>query len=122
VADVPGFLSELDLAVLSSRAEGMPNAVLEYMAAARPIVATAVGGTTALLQDQVNARLVPPESHELLAGAIVELLENPQDACRLAEASRKHVESCRSRSKLVSRYEDLYLELASSFPAGRDDG
>ena len=43
VADVPAFLANLDVAVLPSHAEGMSNAVLEYMAAGRPIVATDVG-------------------------------------------------------------------------------
>ena len=49
VADVPGFLAGLDVAVLPSHAEGMSNAVLEYMAAGRPVVATDVGANAHLL-------------------------------------------------------------------------
>src|SRR5262249_13960282 len=49
--DIPAFLANLDVAVLSSRAEGMSNAVLEYMAAARPIVATRVGATAEMICD-----------------------------------------------------------------------
>ena len=45
VRDIPAFLARLDVAVLCSRSEGMSNAVLEYMAAGRPVVATAVGAT-----------------------------------------------------------------------------
>src|SRR5207244_3660743 len=48
VADVPAFLAHLDVAVLCSRSEGMSNALLEYMAAGRAIVATAVGGNAEL--------------------------------------------------------------------------
>ncbi len=58
--DVPGFLSRLDIAVLCSRAEGLPNAVLEYMAAGRPIVATRVGAVPELIDDGVHGLLVPP--------------------------------------------------------------
>ena len=45
VADVSEFLEGLDVAVLASRAEGLSNSLLEYMAAGLPIVATHVGGT-----------------------------------------------------------------------------
>ena len=46
MSDIPGFLGGLDVAVLSSRSEGMSNALLEYMAAGRAIVAANVGGRT----------------------------------------------------------------------------
>ena len=89
VTDIPAFLASLDIAVLSSRAEGMPNAVLEYMAAGRPIVATAVGGTPALLQDGVDGRLVPArKTPRALADCLVELLEQPREASRLAGGPR----------------------------------
>src|SRR5262249_33220750 len=54
VRDVPAFLSSVELAVLCSRSEGCSNALLEYMAAGRAIVATAVGGTVQLIQDGVH--------------------------------------------------------------------
>ena len=66
VNDIPGFLSSLDIAVLSSYSEGMPNSVLEYMAAGRPIVATAVGGTADLIEDSVHGLLVAPADPEQL--------------------------------------------------------
>jgi L-malate glycosyltransferase len=50
IADIPAFLSGVDLAVLSSRAEGMSNAVLEYMASGRGIVASDVGACRRLLE------------------------------------------------------------------------
>jgi glycosyltransferase involved in cell wall biosynthesis len=61
IRDIPAFLSTLDLAVLSSRAEGMSNSVLEYMAAGRPIVATAVGATPEVIHEGVHGLLVPPD-------------------------------------------------------------
>jgi glycosyltransferase involved in cell wall biosynthesis len=70
VADVPAFLASIDVAVLPSRAEGMSNAVLEYMAAGRAIVATDVGGNGRLLQHGVHGLLVPPDDPAALAGAI----------------------------------------------------
>jgi glycosyltransferase involved in cell wall biosynthesis len=114
VQDVPGFLADLDVAVLASRAEGMSNAVLEYMAAARPIVATAVGATPELIEDGVSGLLVPPGDAEALAAAIARLLADRDFACRLGLAARARAESRYSRAAMVRRFEDFYTRLVSS--------
>jgi glycosyltransferase involved in cell wall biosynthesis len=111
VADVPGFLASLDVAVLCSRSEGMSNALLEYMAAGKPIVATAVGANGQLVQHGVHGLLVPPHHPERLAGEILRLLENPGLAQRLGAAARRRVEECYSRAAMVRRFEDFYHEL-----------
>ena len=61
MSDIPAFLAGLDVAVLCSRSEGLSNALLEYMAAGRAIVATAVGAAPDLIADGVHGLLVPPE-------------------------------------------------------------
>ena len=53
-ADVPEILACCDIAVLPSRAEGLPNAVLEYMAAGLPMIVSRVGGNAELVQDGVT--------------------------------------------------------------------
>src|SRR5262249_21222183 len=53
VADIPNFLAQIDVAVLSSHSEGMSNALLEYMAAGKAIVATRVGGNRCLIKHDV---------------------------------------------------------------------
>jgi glycosyltransferase involved in cell wall biosynthesis len=111
VRDIPGFLAGLDVAVLCSRAEGMPNAVLEYMAAGRAIVATTVGGTVELIQDGVNGLLVPPEDASALAGAIHRLLSRPELAGRLAAAARRRAHEHFSRQAMVRRFERFYGNL-----------
>jgi glycosyltransferase involved in cell wall biosynthesis len=111
VADIPAFLSELDVAVLCSRAEGLPNAVLEYMAAARPIVATEVGAVTDLLTDGVHGLLVPPGDGAALAAAIARVLQAPELARSLGEAARERVMRHYSRQAMVRRFEDFYLEM-----------
>ena len=71
---MPGFLARLDVAVLCSRSEGMSNALLEYMAAGRPIVATAVGANEQLVGDGVHGLIVPPGQVAPLAVAIEQSL------------------------------------------------
>ncbi len=109
--DVPGFLAGLDVAVLPSRAEGMSNALLEYMAAGRPVVATAVGGNTELVSDGVHALLVPPDDAAALAGAIDRLLTDRALAGRLGAAARRRARERYGREAMVRRFEDFYESL-----------
>jgi glycosyltransferase involved in cell wall biosynthesis len=111
VTNVPGFLAELDVAVLCSRAEGMPNAVLEYMAGGRPIVATAVGATPELIEDGTHGLLVPPGDSAALARAIGRLLADPGLARRLGEAARWRARERYGREAMVRRFEDFYAGL-----------
>ena len=112
VADIPGFLGELDVAVLCSHAEGMSNALLEYMAAGRPIVATAVGAAPELIEDGVQGLLVPPGDAGRLASAIGRLLHEPSQARRLGEAARQRALKHHSRAAMVRRFENFYESLA----------
>jgi glycosyltransferase involved in cell wall biosynthesis len=111
VQDIPAFLGTLDVAVLCSLAEGMSNAVLEYMAAGRAIVATTVGATVKLLENEVHGLLVPPGNALALAQAIRRLLEDVPAATRLAGNARRRVEEKYSRDVMVRTFEDFYRKL-----------
>ncbi|HTU16665.1 MAG TPA: glycosyltransferase [Gemmataceae bacterium] len=112
VADVPGFLGELDVAVLCSHAEGMSNALLEYMAAGRAIAATNVGAAPELIVDGVHGLLVPPGDAHKLAEAIGRLLEDRELARRLGAAARLRSQERYSRAAMVRRFEEFYLSLS----------
>lgn len=89
--DIPAFLATLDIAVLPSRAEGLSNGLLEYMASGRPIVATQVGGNPELIQQERNGLLVPSEDAQALASAMERLIERPDFAEQLARQAREDV-------------------------------
>jgi L-malate glycosyltransferase len=108
VEDVPSFLAGLDVAVLSSHSEGQSNSVLEYMAAGRPIVATAVGGNAELIADHVHGLLVPPGQPQLLAESITRLLSDTKLAEDLAVAGRRVAHEQYSIEAAVRCYEDFY--------------
>jgi glycosyltransferase involved in cell wall biosynthesis len=110
--DVPALLARADLVCHPSRMEGLPNAVMEAMAAARPIVATAVGGTPELVQDGVHGLLVRPEEPEELAQGILTLLADPARGARMGRAARARIESSYGLEALVARVERLYLQIA----------
>lgn len=88
--DVPRLLGSLDLYVHPARFEGMPNAVLEAMAARCPIVATAVDGIPELIEDGSDGWLVPPEDSGALARAMNAALLDPiQSQCRATHAQER---------------------------------
>jgi glycosyltransferase involved in cell wall biosynthesis len=68
-ADIPEILACCDIAVLPSRAEGLPNAVLEYMAAGLPTIVSRVGGNAELVQDGVTGCLCLRRIHGALRRA-----------------------------------------------------
>jgi sugar transferase (PEP-CTERM/EpsH1 system associated) len=110
-SDVPDLLAGMDLFVLPSHWEGMPVAILEAMAAGLPVVATAVGGTPEVVEDETTGLLPPPRDPVALAEAISRLLRDPERARRMGEAGRKRVETEFSMDANVRRVEALYEQL-----------
>ena len=110
--DVPEVLSEVTVSVLPSLSEGLSNAVLESMAAGRPVVATRVGGTPEVVEDGVTGLLVPPRDPESLARAIGLLLENRELAVRFGRAGRERIEAQFTLQRMVDETQRLYERLA----------
>jgi glycosyltransferase involved in cell wall biosynthesis len=110
-SDVPKILKALDVFVLPSWWEGMPNAVLEAMAAGLPVVATAVGGTPEVVVDGVTGLLVPPHDPDSLAQAIVRLLGDPDLRRRMGQAGQDRVGQQFSVEKMVEQTQTLYEQL-----------
>lgn len=116
-SDVPAILACCDIAVLPSLAEGLPNAVLEYLAAALPVVATALGGNLEIIQDGKTGLLVTPQDPHALAVALIKLLNDAALTANIAAAGHEYVKQNFSFERLVTEMEQLYaklLEQASS--------
>jgi glycosyltransferase involved in cell wall biosynthesis len=109
--DVPAVLTAVDVAVLSSDYEGSPLSVMEYMAAAKPVVSTRVGGVPELVAEDVHGLLVEPRDPEALAEAVARLLRDPALARRLGAEGRRRQQREFSLEAMVGRIEDLYEEL-----------
>lgn len=115
--DIPDVLASCDIGVLPSRAEGLPNAVLEYMAAGLPVVASRVGGNPELINDDVTGLLVPPQDSSALANALVELMRDEEKRNRIAINGRCLATQDYSFDRLVREVDELYTELLAR--AGR---
>ena len=107
-ADIPVLLNEFTLLVHSARQEPLGRVLLEAAATGLAIVATDVGGTREILPQKTAARLVPPDGTDVLAAAILELLQDSELRGRLGAAARRCAEEQfniqRSVDNLVQHY------------------
>jgi len=107
-SDVASVLVRSDVVVHPSWSEGFPNAVLEAMCAARPVVATRVGGIPEVLQHGVHGLLVDAQRPAELANALGRILANPLAGHVMGLRGRRHVESEFSLDKMRHTVEALY--------------
>jgi glycosyltransferase involved in cell wall biosynthesis len=112
--DIPDVLASCDIAVLPSRAEGLPNAVLEYMAAGLPTIASRVGGNAELIEDGVTGVLVPREDAAALSRAMLRLLRDPDLSLRISTNGRRLAMENYSFERLVREVSGLYSELLAA--------
>ena len=105
------LLSVSDVCVLTSKAEGFSNSILEYMAAARPVVATDVGGASEAVSERETGYLVPSGDDVQLASRLIELLQDSDKAQRMGRRGRALVEEKFSCEAQLSQTERLYDRL-----------
>ena len=118
VEDIPAFLAQLDVAVLPSRAEGLSNALLEYMAAGLPVVATDVGGTRELLGGVGAGNIVPALAPDALAERICQLLADQALRNIIGENARTKAYTVFAKEQILHRYSLLYTRLAGDGSGG----
>lgn len=116
-AEVLGLLKGFDLFVMSSVTEGLGSALLDAMAAERPIVATRAGGIPEVVTDGETGLLVAPRDARALADAILALLRDADRRSRLARAGHRRVAERFSVDRMVEGTLDVYGRVAGRIPA-----
>ncbi len=110
VPDAAGLLPWLDLFVLPSLIEGMPNSAIEAMAARRAAVVTDVGGNAEVVVDGGTGLVVPARDPRSLAEAVLTLLKDPERARAMGEAGRARAAALFGADRMARRLEALYGE------------
>jgi len=110
-SDIPALLAAMDVLVFSSRWEGLPVTLLEGMAAARPVVATAVDGIRTVSIPGETALLVPPDDPQALAQACLRLGSDLHLARRMGQAGRARVIEHYSIDAMIDRVAQVYSSL-----------
>jgi glycosyltransferase involved in cell wall biosynthesis len=116
-SDLDRFLPHLDLLVQSSYTEGMPNVVLEALAAGVPVVATAVGGTPEILDEGLSGYLVPAGDPHIMADRILTVLSDTEHRRALGSHGKQRVQRDFSFETQAIAYARLFDELLE-----REDG
>ncbi len=109
--DVSDLLAACDLVVLPSLREGLSIALLEAMAAAKPIIATSIGSHRELASQAEIARLVPPADAPALCEAIQQVAWNRTQMARLRINARSLFESYYTEDRMLNSYKQLYFDL-----------
>ena len=109
--DVASVLRASRLLVLPSRWEGMPNVVLEAMAAEKPVVSTRAEGVVELLGDAATQQTAAMGDDEDFVRKLVSLLDNPTSAAEIGRRNRQRVTECFSLDRMIQSYQQLYLSL-----------
>ena len=109
--DITSVLAALDVVVSASRSESLSNAILEAMAAGRPVIATRVGGNPELVRDRETGLLVAPEDEGALANALETVLASPRLAREWGENARQIAQAKFTLDYARERFEQLYVDL-----------
>lgn len=115
--DVAELLPLMDIFVLPSLSEGFGIAIVEAMAAGRPVVATTVGGIPEIVRHGETGLLVPPGDPGSLAWAVRQLLDHPDRAATMGALGRQRARETFSIASVVKRHEDLYDRLLARHAA-----
>lgn len=110
-ADVPELLTNSFACVLTSTAEGFSNAILEYMAAGKPVVATNVGGANEAIVHDRSGYLIDSNDDKSLAEHLLDLLQDPAKAARLGGEGKRIVTSKFSEAAQLQQTVELYNSL-----------
>ena len=106
--DVADIMRGLHAFALPSLAEGISNTILEAMASALPVLATAVGGNADLVLHGQTGLIIPAADPAAMAREIARLASSPQQARVLGEAGRRRVEATFSMQAMVNTYQKVY--------------
>jgi glycosyltransferase involved in cell wall biosynthesis len=104
----------MNLFVLPSLTEGLPNVVLEALAWTKPVISTAVGGVPEIIEDRRNGILVPPGCVNSLAGAIQECLASPDLMRSLGAEGENTIRTRFGFDEQNQRLENIYEQIFQS--------
>ncbi len=112
-SNVADYLAAMDIVALTSQqSEGCPNAVLEAMALAKPVIVTDVPGNRELVQHEQNGLIVPRKHPEALSAAMLTLIKDEAKRKKLGRAGSAMVNKEYDMQKMIQDFENLYREPA----------
>lgn len=113
VDDVEALVKACDIGVLFSNqtvhGEGISNAIMEYMALGKPVIATDAGGTREIVADNVNGYIIADRSLERASGLVLKLINNPDMCASFGRESRQIIEDRFLIEKMGKAFQKIYM-------------
>lgn len=104
------FWSAVDIAVSTSRNEGMPIALIEAQLAGLPVVATDVGSSSEIISEGITGRVVR-ENPQLIRDALYEIIQDPRKAALMSSASKDYAKKNFSVENMIVSHHQIYLQI-----------
>ena len=114
--DIPDLMAASDVLLLTSRSEGVPQAVTQALGLGIPVVATQVGGVPELVQHETTGLLVPAEDSPAAAAALMRIAQNHAWAQQLGAQGRRHILAKFSLDAMLTQTENLFNRLLAAKP------
>jgi len=116
ISEVEAVVNACDIGVLfSPNGEGISNAILEYMALEKPVIANNSGGTKEIIKDGENGILITNESDFQISKIIIELIDNVELRDKLGKSGRKLIEKCFTLERMGIDYVNLYSKVLENY-------
>jgi glycosyltransferase involved in cell wall biosynthesis len=112
--DIPALLTLLDVVVIPSLEEGIPQSLTQALAMERPVVASAVGGVPEVVKEGVTGLLVPPRNSAILSEKITMILNDPSSGARMGHVGRQVIQERYSMETMLSQTEKVYRQVLES--------
>ena len=112
INDVESVVNILDIGILMSFTEGLSNAIMEYMALGKPVIATKVQGNVEVVDDGITGDLIPVGDSELLAQTIISLLDDPARALKYGAAGKQRIAEKFSLERMEQELMGAYQRIA----------
>jgi len=109
--DIQHIFQAMDLFVLPSHSEGLPNVILEALSLGKPVIATSVGGVPEVIESGVNGILVPPHRSDLLAEAMIQCFSEYSRREAMGQSGRRTVQTRFTFEAQTRRLESIYAEI-----------
>lgn len=118
--NVESIIQIMDIGVLSTNAdlhgEGISNAILEYMALGKPVIATDGGGTPEIVQEDTTGYLIPNKNPEIMAQRMVHLLKNESLAYHMGRLGKERIKKHFNLEDMTTHYQKLYTRESNTIP------
>ena len=108
VKNVEEYVQYFHVGVLTTYTEGISNAIMEYMALRKPVIASDGGGSKELVIRDETGYLIPTKSPDVLMSKILYLIDNPTIANEMGMAGRKRIEKIFTLENMIEKYITLF--------------